>query len=84
MQVLINNAGVLQYSNFDSVTPEDLLTCFRINAMGPLLVAQQLHKRGLIGGKRPTLIGNVTSKARPPPFHRCIVRLAESTPFLMI
>lgn len=61
-QVLINNAGVLQYSDFDSVRAEELLSCFQANAIGPLIVAQQLHRRGLIGGGRPTLIGNVTSK----------------------
>lgn len=62
MQMLINNAGVLRYSDFDSVTAEDLLSCFRVNAIGPLILAQQLHRRGLIGSGRPMLIGNVTSK----------------------
>ena len=63
--MLINNAGVLVYTSFDSVTAEDLLHCFTVNAVGPLLVAQQLHRRGLIGGRGgATLIGNVTSKAR--------------------
>ena len=65
MQVLLNNAGVLIYTDFDSVTAEDLLHCFTVNAVGPLLVSQQLHRRGLIGGRGgPTLIGNVTSKVR--------------------
>ena len=61
--MLINNAGVLVYTDFDGVTAEDLLRCFTVNAVGPLLVAQQLHRRGLIGGGGgATLIGNVTSK----------------------
>jgi len=61
--VLINNAGVLVYTDFDGVTAEDLLRCFTVNAVGPLLVAQQLHRRGLIGGRGgATLVGNVTSK----------------------
>jgi NAD(P)-dependent dehydrogenase (short-subunit alcohol dehydrogenase family) len=65
VQVLLNNAGVLIYTDFDSVTAEDLLHCFTVNAVGPLLVSQQLHRRGLIGGRGgPTLIGNVTSKVR--------------------
>ncbi len=64
-QVLINNAGVLVYTDFDGVTAEDLLRCFTVNAVGPLLVAQQLHRRGLIGGRGgATLVGNVTSKVK--------------------
>ena len=60
--MLINNAGLLAYNDFDSVTAEEMMSCFQVNAIGPLIVAQQLHRRGLIGGRRPTLIGNVTSK----------------------
>lgn len=62
VDVLINNAGVLIYTSFDSVTAEELMACFSVNAIGPLIVAQQLHKQGLIGGREASLIGNVTSK----------------------
>ena len=40
--MLINNAGVLVYTDFDGVTADDLLRCFAVNAVGPLLVAQQV------------------------------------------
>lgn len=34
-------------------------------AAGPLLVAQQLHKHGMLGGKAgSSLVANMTSKAR--------------------
>ncbi|PSC75715.1 NADH-dependent fumarate reductase [Micractinium conductrix] len=63
IDLLINNAGV--YSRrvgFSDVTHDDMLAAFTTNAIGPLMVVQQLHKRGVLGGARPTLVANVTSK----------------------
>lgn len=48
-----------------SVTPEDMLSVFQVNCVGPLLVVQQLQKAGLIGGfGGKTLVANVTSKVK--------------------
>lgn len=56
-------AGILIYSDFQSVSAEDMLDCFRVNTLGPLLTSQALLNAGLLGGSRPSVIGNVTSKA---------------------
>lgn len=51
------------WTDLEDVTPQEMLSCFAINAMGPLFVTQQLHRQGLIG--RPgTLVANMTSKVR--------------------
>jgi NAD(P)-dependent dehydrogenase (short-subunit alcohol dehydrogenase family) len=65
-QLLVNNAGAVDgYKELHEVTEEDILHCFRVNAVGPLLVTQQLHQRGLLGGRRGgSLVANMTSKAR--------------------
>jgi NAD(P)-dependent dehydrogenase (short-subunit alcohol dehydrogenase family) len=62
VDVLINNAGILIYSDLQSVSANDMLDCFRVNAMGPLLTSQALLNAGLLGGDRRSIIGNVTSK----------------------
>lgn len=63
VDLLVNNAGVYgRRVDLDTVNTEDMLHTFVTNTVGPLLVVQQLRKQGLIGGTKPTLIGNVTSK----------------------
>jgi len=62
VDVVINNAGILIYSDLDSVTAEDMMKCFEVNTVGPLLVAQALVRHGLIGSCGDSIIGNVTSK----------------------
>mmetsp|Transcript_996 Transcript_996/g.6222 ORF Transcript_996/g.6222 Transcript_996/m.6222 type:complete len:244 (-) Transcript_996:1177-1908(-) len=63
VDLLVNNAGVYgRRVDLDSVKTEDMLHTFITNTVGPLLVVQQLRKQGLIGGSKPTLVGNVTSK----------------------
>ena len=54
--------GILIYSDFQSVSADDMLDCFRINALGPLLTSQALLNAGLLGGGRRSIVGNVTSK----------------------
>jgi hypothetical protein len=54
--------GILIYSDLQSVSAEDMLECFRVNAMGPLLTSQALLNAGLLGGGRRSIVGNVTSK----------------------
>lgn len=54
--------GILIYSDFQSVSADDMLDCFRVNAMGPLLTSQALLNAGLLGGEGRSIIGNVTSK----------------------
>lgn len=44
----------------DVVTKDLMVDVFTTNAIGPLLVVQQLRKHGLL--KRPALVANVTSK----------------------
>lgn len=43
-----------------STTAEHMLEAFKVNAIGPLLVTQNLVKAGLL--KNPSLIANITSK----------------------
>ncbi len=43
IDILINNAGVSGLSN-DRVEPEGWMTTLRVNALGPMLVAQALHE----------------------------------------
>lgn len=63
IQVVINNAGVYgpKGLTLDSVKSEDMAFTFQTNAIGPLLVVQQLLRHKLIG-KPGSIIGNVTSK----------------------
>ena len=61
-QVVINNAGVYGSSRtLQTASADDMLFTFKANAVGPLLVVQQLLKHQLIG-KPGTIIANVTSK----------------------
>lgn len=62
-QYVINNAGIYdQGGSLDSITAESMIRTFQTNTIGPLLVVQQLRRRRLIGGGKPTVIANVTSK----------------------
>lgn len=57
--------GILIYSEFESVSAEDMTRCFQVNTLGPLLVSQALLREGLIGRRgSKAIIGNVTSKVR--------------------
>lgn len=53
---------MLIYSDFESVSAEDMTTCFKVNTLGPLLTSQALLNAGLLGGSSPSIVGNVTSK----------------------
>ncbi|EFN56763.1 hypothetical protein CHLNCDRAFT_144233 [Chlorella variabilis] len=60
---VINNAGIYgRRVGLSDVTYDDMLATFVTNCVGPLLVVQQLHKRGLLGGTSPSVVANVTSK----------------------
>ncbi|KAI3427133.1 hypothetical protein D9Q98_007070 [Chlorella vulgaris] len=60
---VINNAGIYgRRVGLTDVTAEDMLATFTTNCIGPLLVVQQLHKQGLLGGKQQTVVASVTSK----------------------
>jgi NAD(P)-dependent dehydrogenase (short-subunit alcohol dehydrogenase family) len=74
VDLLICSAGVasdeLAVNIFESaanvlggVTQAALLAAFRVNAAGPVLVAQALRRAGALGGARPSLVANVTSTA---------------------
>ena len=74
ISVVINNAGTTGtdgYSKWElqDMTAEEMMHVYRINTIGPMLVTQQLVKRGLVGfsagspSEGPvSLVGNVTSK----------------------
>ena len=55
--------------NFDTVTAEDMIQTFTTNAIGPLLVVQQLCRHNLI--PPGSLVANVTSKVRTC-FNHCM------------
>ena len=73
ISVVINNAGTTGtdgYSKWElqDMTAEEMMHVYRINTVGPMLVTQQLVKRGLVGSSAGSpsdpvsLVGNVTSK----------------------
>lgn len=62
LQVLINNAGMLERCTLEDVSEDAMISSYRINCMGPLFTVQALLKQQLLppGG----LIANVTSLVR--------------------
>ena len=73
ISVVINNAGTTGtdgYSKWEleDMTADEMMHVYRINTIGPMLVTQQLVKRGLVGSSAGSpsdpvsLVGNVTSK----------------------
>jgi NAD(P)-dependent dehydrogenase (short-subunit alcohol dehydrogenase family) len=66
VDLLICSAAVfdtLATNLLGGVTQAALLDAFRVNAAGPILVAQALRRAGALGGARPSLIANVSSTA---------------------
>jgi NAD(P)-dependent dehydrogenase (short-subunit alcohol dehydrogenase family) len=64
IDVVINNAGIYGAKvDIKTVTEQDMMQTFKTNAIGPLIVVQQLLVNGLIGGfGGKTLVANVSSK----------------------
>lgn len=63
VDVLINNAGIYgRRIDLGTVTADDMLAAFTTNTIGPLLVVQALHQRGLLGGAAPSLVASISSK----------------------
>ena len=74
ISVVINNAGTTGtdgYSKWElqDMTADEMMHVYRVNTVGPMLVTQQLVKRGLVGSVAGSpsegpvsLVGNVTSK----------------------
>ena len=60
-QLVINNAGVADWADVESVTAPAMAATFQVNAVGPLLVTQALLKAGLLG--KGSTVANMTSKA---------------------
>jgi len=58
--LLINNAGVAEWSSLGSVTQESMLRLFSVNAVGPLLVTQAAAGKGLL--RKGSVVANITSK----------------------
>jgi NAD(P)-dependent dehydrogenase (short-subunit alcohol dehydrogenase family) len=65
VDVVINNAGIYgPRGGIDDISAQDMLNVFKVNAVGPFLVVQQLRRNGLIGGAggKRAVVANVTSK----------------------
>lgn len=62
VDVLINNLGMMKYSPLARVSKEEMMETFETNVCGPLFVIQALYLSKLLGGKKPTLVVNMTSK----------------------
>lgn len=61
--VVINNAGVYgRRVGLTDVSADHMLFAFTTNCIGPLLTVQALHRVGVLGGSKPTLVASVTSK----------------------
>ena len=60
LDLVITNAGIAEWSSLQSVTAETMTRLFTTNPVGPLILAQQLEKQGLIG--KGSTLGNMTSK----------------------
>lgn len=58
LDVVINNAGILEEDRFFDFQVDDLLAQFKVNAVGPLLVTKSLHKKM----KSPSKIAMITSR----------------------
>lgn len=72
LQYLFNVAGVTDTTRADltSIDAEKMLHCFKTNAIGPVLIVQQLLENGLLG--QGSTIANLTSKVCPS-FPICII-----------
>jgi NAD(P)-dependent dehydrogenase (short-subunit alcohol dehydrogenase family) len=67
VQVLVNNAGIkTEAVTLHEFTPDDFLSNFTTNAMGPFFVIQQLHKQGLLG-HAPAAADNAADGAAQQP-----------------
>lgn len=63
VDVVINNAGVYgKRASFEEMDAETMMEVYRINTVGPFMVSQHLFKHNLLGGTKPSIIANVTSK----------------------
>lgn len=62
LQVLINNAGMLERCTLEDVSEDAMISSYRVNCMGPLFTVQALLKQKLLHSG--ALIANVTSLVR--------------------
>jgi hypothetical protein len=56
------DAGVAAHGSLEEVTPEEMLQCYTVNTIGPILVVQQLLKHKLLPSG--ALIVNISSLVR--------------------
>lgn len=68
LQVLINNAGMLERCTLEDVSEAAMISSYRVNCMGPLFTVQALLKQKLL--QPGALIANVTSLVCPSHLHR--------------
>lgn len=63
VDLLINNAGILENTGLDGVSWDEMSRLMETNAFGPLFVVQALHRHRLLGGSAGnSLVVNMTSK----------------------
>lgn len=62
VDLLINNAGILEPTGLLNVTAEEMMRLFRVNTIGPLIVTQQLLTQGLLGQPGKSVVANMSSK----------------------
>ena len=70
IDILVNNAGSLAGSdNFLSTTPDEWVTSFQVNLLGPMMMAQAaIPKMRAVGGGRIINIGSTGSLGAEPGF----------------
>lgn len=62
LDVVINNAGIaLASQHLSDAVEADMIAEFKVNALGPFFVTQQLFKASLIGGQDRTLVVQISS-----------------------
>ena len=66
LDVLVNNAGVYQFSPLESVTESEFHRQFNTNVLGLLLTTQEAVKHFGAGGGSVINVGSVASRTAPP------------------
>ena len=66
VDVLVNNAGVYNFTPIEAVTAEEFHRQFDINVLGLLLATQEAVKHFGVGGGSIINIGSVVSRLAPP------------------
>ena len=66
LEILVNNAGVYEFSPLEAITPEHFHRQFNLNVLGLLLVTQEAVKLFPAGGGSIINLGSVVTSLTPP------------------